>query len=59
MLLGRLHVPELHIGEGEAVHGLRVLGIDLQGTAQNAGFLPTLFEINLLTCEDMQFGYVL
>lgn len=29
MLLGRLHVSQLHIGEGEAVHSLRVLGIDL------------------------------
>ena len=34
MLLGRLDVSQLHIGEGEAVHGLRVLGIDLEGAAQ-------------------------
>jgi len=34
MLLGRLHVSQLHVGEGEAVHGLRVQGIDLQGAAQ-------------------------
>ena len=25
---------QLHIGDGETVHGLRVLGIDLQGLAQ-------------------------
>ena len=34
MLLGRLDVAQLHIGEGEAVNGLRVLGIDLKGLAQ-------------------------
>jgi hypothetical protein len=34
MLLGRFHVSQLHIGEGEAVHGLRVLGIALVGAAQ-------------------------
>ena len=34
MLLGRLDVSQLHVGEGEAVHGLRVLGIDLKGLAQ-------------------------
>ncbi len=34
MLLGLLHVSQLHIGEGEAVHGLRILGIDLVGVAQ-------------------------
>jgi len=33
MLLGRLHVAG-STGEGEAVHGLRVLGIDLKGAAQ-------------------------
>ena len=34
MLLGRFDVAQLHVGEGEAVHGLRVLGIDLVGLAQ-------------------------
>ena len=34
MLLGRLDVSQLHVGEGEAVHSLRVLGIDLVGAAQ-------------------------
>ena len=34
MLLGWLHVSQLHIGEGEAVHGLRILGIGLVGLAQ-------------------------
>jgi len=32
--LGQLYVSQLHIGEGEAVHGLRVLGIVLVGAAQ-------------------------
>lgn len=34
MLLGPLHVSQLHIGKGEDVDGLRVLGIDLVGLAQ-------------------------
>ena len=34
MLLGRLDVSHLHVGEGEAVHRLRVLGIGLVGLAQ-------------------------
>jgi hypothetical protein len=33
-LLGLLDVSQLHVGEGEAVHGLRVSGIDLEGSAQ-------------------------
>ena len=34
MLLGRLDVSQLHVGEGEAVHSLWVLGIDLERAAQ-------------------------
>ena len=32
--LGVLHIAQLHIDESEAVHGLRVLGIDLERAAQ-------------------------
>jgi hypothetical protein len=34
MLLGLLHIAQLHIGEGEAVNGLQVLEIDLERAAQ-------------------------
>jgi hypothetical protein len=34
MLLCLLYVSQLQVGEGKAVHGLRVLGIDLEGLAQ-------------------------
>lgn len=34
MLLGLLDVPQLHAGEGQAVHSLRVFGVGLIGAAQ-------------------------
>jgi hypothetical protein len=33
MLLRMLDIYQLHVGEGEAVHVLRVRGIDLKGPA--------------------------
>jgi len=34
MLPGLLDVAQLHVGEGEAVRGLRVMMLDLEGLAQ-------------------------
>jgi len=34
VLLRLVHIARLHAGEGEAVHGLRVLGIALEGPTQ-------------------------
>ncbi len=33
LIKGLLYVAQLHVGEGEAVHVLRVRGIDLKGPA--------------------------
>jgi len=42
MLLDMLDVFQLYIGEGETVHGLRVLGVDFEGLAQIIKSLQTI-----------------
>jgi hypothetical protein len=48
VLLRLLHVSQLHIGEGEAVHGLWVLGIAIVGATQ----IVERFQAVALLAED-------
>jgi len=53
VLLGRLDVSHLHVGEGQAIHRLQVLGIDLVGLAQivespQAVALPSQYSAQVL-----------